>query len=215
MRIVARVARHEVGDLLQTIYATVALLQERLPANLALEKRLLGDLRWRAETCKNEFDAIHDLICPLSIDVTPVDLAEVLAALVGTFSRRYTDLAFNVESVPVAVVADARRLVQACHLLLTALCQSASRQVRLKTYSDAREKMGALVIEEESGAAMEEQFQWQQSPFRTTRAALGGLGLALAEDLALLQGGRLEAYNPPEGGFRVRILLPLAPGGER
>jgi signal transduction histidine kinase len=214
LRIVARVARHEVGDLLQTIYATVALLQERLPPDLALERRLLGDLRWRAETCKNEFDAIHDLICPLSIDLAPVDLAEVAGALAGTFSRRYSDLAFGLDTHPVAVLADGRRIVQACHLLLTAVCQSASRQVRLKTYSDAGEKMGALEIDEENGAAMEEQLEWQKTPFRTTRAALGGLGLALAEDLALLQGGRVEAYNRPEGGFRVRILAPLAPTGE-
>src|SRR5262245_23193224 len=39
----ARTLRHEVGDLLQTVYATVAILQERLPREWSLERRVLTD----------------------------------------------------------------------------------------------------------------------------------------------------------------------------
>ena len=48
---VARALRHEVGDLLQSLYSTVALLQGRLPPEMELEKRLLTNLRGRAERC--------------------------------------------------------------------------------------------------------------------------------------------------------------------
>ena len=47
MEAVARTLRHEVGDLLQTVYSAVAILQERLPPGQTLERRLLGDLRAR------------------------------------------------------------------------------------------------------------------------------------------------------------------------
>src|SRR5271165_435901 len=57
---VTRTLRHEVGDLLQTIYSTVAILQERLGTDNRLERRFLSDLRARAETCRDELDAVHD-----------------------------------------------------------------------------------------------------------------------------------------------------------
>src|SRR5262245_1200892 len=63
----ARTLRHEVGDLLQTVYATVAILQERLPRDWSLERRVLTDLRGRAEVCKNLLDNVHDLVCPVSL----------------------------------------------------------------------------------------------------------------------------------------------------
>src|SRR5262245_19545532 len=50
---ITRTLRHEVGDLLQTLYATVAILQKRLPADWDLERRILSDMRRRAESCKH------------------------------------------------------------------------------------------------------------------------------------------------------------------
>jgi signal transduction histidine kinase len=211
LRVLTRVARHEVGDLLQTVYATVALLQERLPATLALEKRLLADVRWRAETCKNELDAIHDLVCPISVTIAPVDLAEVIENLATTFARRSGEVRIVTEPVPVAVLADGRRLVQAGYLLLSAACQSAHHEVRLRGFRDVKEQMGGLEIRDDGPGVPEEQLRWQKAPFVTTRNALGGLGLALAEHLAELQNGRADAANLPGGGFRVRLFAPLAP----
>jgi signal transduction histidine kinase len=214
LRILTRVARHEVGDLLQTVYATVALLQERLPPDMTLEKRLLSDVRWRAETCRNELDAIHDLICPMSVSIAPVDLGEVATHLAATFSRRYAEIHFRTEPVPIVVLADGRRISQAAYLLLIAACQSANREVRLQPILDTAERLGALEIWDDGAGVPEEQLRWQKSPFVTTRNALGGLGLALAEHIARLQDGRVEACNVPEGGFRVRLYAPLAPSGQ-
>ena len=42
---IARTLRHEVGDLLQTVYAAVAILKERLPAECQAERRILTDMR--------------------------------------------------------------------------------------------------------------------------------------------------------------------------
>ena len=36
--ILVRTLRHEVGDLLQTVYSTVAILQDRIPPQQALEQ---------------------------------------------------------------------------------------------------------------------------------------------------------------------------------
>src|SRR5579871_4459862 len=83
---VTRMLRHEVGDLLQTIYSTVAILQERFPPDARLERRFLADLRSRAETCKDELDAVHDLILPVALKAGRVDLAELAGSLAASFA---------------------------------------------------------------------------------------------------------------------------------
>ncbi len=207
----ARTVRHEVGDLLQTVYATVAILQERLGPTLALEKRLLADLRMRAETCKNELDAIHDLVCSLSLAEDTFDLVEVAVGLVNTCARRYAALRISLETTgPVVVQGDARRLAQAGSLLLLSACQAAQKEVQVRVAAGQEAEWS---IRDDGPGASTEQLSWVTAPFTTTHHAQAGLGLALAARVARLHGGRLEAANEPSGGFRVRLLLPLARPG--
>jgi signal transduction histidine kinase len=205
----ARTLRHEVGDLLQTVYATVAILQERLGPALVLEKRLLADLRARAETCKNELDAVHDLVCPLSLKGDTFDLAEVVGGLVNTCTRRFGGLRVGLETSGRSVVqGDARRLAQVGSLLLLSACQQAQKQVQVRVAAAAGEAEWSIC--DDGPGASAEQLSWLTAPFSTTHHAQFGLGLALAGRVAGLHGGRVEAGNDPAGGFRVRLFLPLA-----
>src|SRR5436190_11403260 len=84
----ARLLRHEVGDLLQSVYTTVAVLLERLPGGLDLERRLLADLKARAETCKLELDGTVELVTPGHSTPAPLDLAALTAALIEPLRQR-------------------------------------------------------------------------------------------------------------------------------
>ncbi len=211
METLTRTVRHEVGDLLQTVYATVAILQERLGVTQALEKRLLTDLRARAETCKNELDAIHDLVCPLSLGQDTFDLAEVAGGLVNTAARRFGNLRVVLETTgPVVVQGDARRLAQVGSLLLLSACQAAHEEVQVRVAASAEAEW---TIRDDGPGASAEQTSWLTAPFSTTHHAQAGLGLALAGRVVGLHGGRVEVCNEPAGGFRVRLLLPLARPG--
>src|SRR5438477_12609714 len=101
----ARTLRHEVGDLLQTIYAAVAILQRRLAPEATLERRVLGDLRSRAEGCKRLLDNMSDLVSPVELTLEQVDLAQVAASLVSVASHRYPNLQIQVPP-PVPVLVD-------------------------------------------------------------------------------------------------------------
>src|SRR5437588_2694557 len=85
---IARTLRHEVGDLLQTIYAAVAILQKRLPAEATLERRVLADLRGRAVECKGLLDKVSDLVSPITLSVEPVELAQLAGNLVAAIAPR-------------------------------------------------------------------------------------------------------------------------------
>ncbi len=208
----ARTLRHEVGDLLQTVYATVAILQERLGATQALEKRLLADLRARAETCKNELDAVHDLVCPLSLGDGIVDLVELAQGLVNSCARRFPAVQVRLEAAgPVPVAGDSRRLAQVGSLLLLSACQAAQKEVRVRVAASGGEAEWS--IRDDGPGVNAEQMSWLTAPFSTTHHAQFGLGLALAGRVAALHGGRVQAGNLPEGGFRVCLFLPLVKSG--
>src|SRR5262249_7070603 len=128
-----RTLRHEVGDLLQSVYSSVAILKERLPHSQTLERTILADLRTRAEACKNELDATHDLICPLSLNLDWVELSELAAGIAASFSLRHPGLQIVCDAPrPLRVWGDAAKLGQAGTMLMMSLCQATRSKIFIR-----------------------------------------------------------------------------------
>jgi signal transduction histidine kinase len=209
---VVRTLRHEIGDLLQSVYSAVAILQERLPHGPTLERTILADLRGRAEMCKNELDAVHDLVCPLSLNLDWVDLGELAAGMAASFSLRFPGLQVVCEVArPLKVWSDAQRLAQTGTLLMLSLCQAARNTVEI--HGDLPGSNGTVEwrFRSDGPPANAEQLSWLDVPFSTTRHARSGLGLALARRIIELQGGRVTVGEGPRGGFQVTLTLPPGP----
>jgi two-component system sensor histidine kinase MtrB len=206
--VVVRTLRHEVGDLLQTVYATAAILQEKLPAEWNLERRIVADLRTRGEACKNLLDTVHDLVCPMALNAELVNLAEMASALVATVSGRFPRLRVSAEGAPTAnVVGDAKRLAQLGSLLLSHACQRAEKQVTFRTQPGVE---GVRWTVTDDGAALPaDQLERLFTPFATTRHSLPTLAVALGHKIATLHGGTMTAANRPEAGFEVQVTLPI------
>jgi signal transduction histidine kinase len=212
IEMVVRTLRHEVGDLLQSVYSAVAILQERLPAQQSLERGILADLRNRAELCKHELDAVHDLVLPLNMNPSSVDLADWARNTLAASSLRFPALQFNLaNSQPVIVQADVQRLTQAANLLMLSFCQAARKTVSMSTAAHADTRQGEWSLAHDGAESNPELLSWLESAFTTTRQARFGLGLALARRIVELQGGAMRAKNLPEGGFSISLLFPLAP----
>jgi signal transduction histidine kinase len=212
---VTRTLRHEVGDLLQTIYATVAILQRRLPNEYALERRVLADLRARAETCKQLLDTVHDFVCPITLSAETIDLADLADRLKESAASRHPELVIQTEaSSRPQIQGDPRRLAQAGELLLDNACEAAARHVWFHTGHDSSSGMIEWTITDDGPGVTPDQLEQLFVPFLTTRQGRPGVGLALAHKIVTLSDGQISAENMEGGGLRVRVLLPAAHGNE-
>jgi len=212
---VARTLRHEVGDLLQSVYSAVAILQERLPQGQTLERTILSDLRGRAEICKNELDAAHDLVCPLSLNREWTDLSELASSIAAPFALRYPALQVVCEAGrPIKVSIDVPRVAQVGTLLMLSFCQAARNQVVVRAIAPPTSDRAEWSFSHDGPSANAEQLSWLTAPFSTTRHARFGLALGFARRVIELHGGCVRVEPTPEDGFQIVFTLPLGQPSE-
>lgn len=210
-----RTLRHEVGDLLQKVYASVAILKDRLPPEKELERGVLTRLWTRAEACKRFLDMAHDFVCPMSLDHQPADLAQVAGQAASLVQARFPNVKVVVEnSGPALASADVRRAVQLAELLLTNACEAARSRASLRTSVTGPGEVEWTITDDGEGIKPELAGQLF-TPFFTTHSGHCGLGLALARKLVLLHGGRITAGNAPGGGFLAQVVFPPEPPEDR
>lgn len=209
---ITRTLRHDVGDLLQTIYATVAILQKRLPPGLELERRVIADLRTRAEGCKNLLDTVHDYVCSIALASETVDVADLADKLVAAAAPRYPQLQLRAEAASRPQIGgDGRRISQIGNILLTNACEAARQKVWFRTASSSDGEEAVWSVSDDGPGVPEADLDQLFSPFYTTRHGHLGLGLPLAQKLVEMHGGRMTTENGPEGGLRVQVFLPTCP----
>jgi signal transduction histidine kinase len=205
-----RTLRHELGDFLQKVYASVAILEARLPANWQIERDVLGRLRQRAEICREFLDGVQDYLCPVTLDLGIMDLAEVATHVTEKAQQRFPGIQINMElTQPVWVRADQERLSQIGDALVTNACEAARREVSIAL----RPVEGAgtaewLILDDGLGLSAEVTSSLFR-PFSSTRPGHVGLGLVLAQKLVMMHGGRLRLENRPEGGCSAVVSLPV------
>jgi signal transduction histidine kinase len=209
---IVRTLRHEVGDLLQTVYAAVAILKERLPPDCQTERRILADMRSRAETCRDLLDTVHDLVCPLTLNVEDVDVAELVRAAVSRVGTRYPRVSVRLEASPVPPIeGDPRRLAQLATVLLADACATANGSVHCRVGPGPAPGEVRLGVTDDGPGVPADKEGLLFNLLTTTPHGHLGPGLALARRLVSLHGGDITAGNRPGGGFRVEVTLPPRP----
>jgi signal transduction histidine kinase len=205
-----RTLRHEVGDLLQTVYAAVAILQQRLPEGWDFERRILADMRARGEACKGLIDITHDLVCPVALNLEPVNLAELLVHVTATAVARHPDVKLEIEFAEAPPLqGDVQKLTQVARSLVADAFQAAAARVRvtLAPAADGREMQWTM--QRDGAATPAEQIEQFFNLSNTGYQGPASLAMMHARKIIELHGGRVFAAVRPEGGLIVTVLLPL------
>ena len=210
---VLRTLRHEVGDLLQTVYAAAAILNQRLPVGWELERRVVNDLRSRGEACRKYLDFAHDLLSALTLEKNDVQIAEELAKVIESISQEYPSVRLHQEIEPNLVIRfDAKKLYKVFDLLVGHACNTAWENVWIKARAGgASYSMVATVeydLDLDDSKVKSTGGESDLGIAGVTEDARAQLGLLLAEKLIGLHDGKIEVRSCSDSAVRFTIELP-------
>jgi signal transduction histidine kinase len=204
-----RSLRHELGDFLQKVYASVAILETRIPQEWRTEREVLSRLRQRAEACRDLLDKIQDFLCPVTLNYESVDMTGLASELTEAARRRFPDLRLTAPAnQPAPIRADPNRMAQVGESLLFNACEAARSRVTFTTAVDPLSGNVHWSITDDGAGIPAESMASLFRPFFSTRPGHLGLGLPLAQKLVLLHGGRINLTNQPDGGCCCQVWLP-------
>jgi signal transduction histidine kinase len=194
-------------------------LAERTVGDPERTRGLLNEIRRAGEDCRSLVHRMLQFTKVSRSERHPTDLAGVIEDTVALFhqsakSRRPVTVEGAVG--PVILEIDPILVRHALFNLLAnadaASPQGAGIEIRLHHQAgDEKEWWGLSVIDQGPGVSkelMEKIFQ----PFFSTRPDGTGLGLPVAQHVAVLHGGRVAVSNNPEGGASFTLWLPAEAG---
>ncbi len=82
-------------------------------------------------------------------------------------------------------------------------------EFQISALSERPTRMVRVEVEDSGPGIPEEDLPHLFTPFFTRREQGTGLGLAVSQHWVVRHGGRIQAFNLPEGGARMRVQLPV------
>jgi signal transduction histidine kinase len=200
--------RHSVGDFLQLVYLTAAMLRSRLPESSIQEQDLLSQLRLRAEVCKSLVDNVQDYLCPPTISPEPVSLSDVCTGLVSEFRDRFPAVAWEFAGgSSVLVHADREALIACGRQLMTNAGQAGASQVTIQIGSDGDSTIRWEILDDGSGIEEADPAKLFEA-FAGNRSGQAGLGLTIVARAVAAMNGDVRLSNRQCGGAQASVSLP-------
>jgi len=218
---VASGVAHEVNNPLGVILGYTVLLRSD-PA--LREREELAIIEDEVRQCQRIVAGLLDLARPVRLDVSELDLGEVIREAVARLdeSGRTGEVSISLEEPvrPVLVRADEARVRQILvNLLMNAVEAAASDgaadKLVLVRWRSEGARIEIEVLDHGPGIAADTLPRLFE-PFFSTKARGHGLGLAIARSLARAHGGDITVAPRGEGpGTRATLVLPVRPEEER
>jgi len=221
---VARRLAHEIKNPLTPIRLSAERMRHRLMP--ALDEKDAKLLDRGTETIVQQVEAMKEMVNAFSeyaraprFEMAEVDLNKLVTELTdlyrAQFAGRGVTLQVRLDPDLTGVVADRGRLRQLLHNLITNAVEALEGRLggaisvttRLVGRDDA--EAAELTVEDNGPGFQRELIGQIFDPYVTTKTRGTGLGLAIVRRIVEEHGGQVEADNPPAGGARVRVELPL------
>jgi nitrogen fixation/metabolism regulation signal transduction histidine kinase len=221
---VARRLAHEIKNPLTPIQLAAERVQRRLGGSLGREdaqvlERATSTIVNQVETMKRMVNAFSEYARSPDMHVAEFDLNGLVAEVAELFrpAGGEVEIVARLDPEVGMVEADRGRVRQVLNNLLTnaleALEGVTGARVEVATervVGDAvRVPQAAITVSDNGPGFARELLPRIFDPYVTSKPRGTGLGLAIVKKIVEEHGGGLEADNRPEGGGRVRVMLPV------
>jgi len=219
---VARRLAHEVKNPLTPIRLAAERLRMKLadklePADSALLDKASSTIVSQVEALRRLVDAFGDYAQEPKLSLEPIRLDDLIREVVALYQQGDSNLSFELDlcSGPDGLAADSGRLRQMLHNLIRNSQEAGEDGPRsISITSNCVNQDGANCLHLElldngpgfPDLVLEQPFE----PYVSNKARGSGLGLAICRKIISEHNGSIAIENPPRGGAKVIISLPLA-----
>jgi nitrogen fixation/metabolism regulation signal transduction histidine kinase len=218
---VARRLAHEVKNPLTPI----RLAAERLHMKLAdkLEKddseildKASGTIVSQVEALRKLVDAFGDYAQEPELNLEPLDVKALISEVVTLYQQGDSNLRFvlNLGGSPSDMSADSGRIRQLLHNLIRNSQEAGaggpvSITIGCRTNDNDGKSWLTLEVRDNGPGFPDLVLEQPFEPYVSNKGRGSGLGLAICKKIVSEHAGRIEISNPPAGGARVQIMLPV------
>jgi nitrogen fixation/metabolism regulation signal transduction histidine kinase len=219
---VARRLAHEIKNPLTPIQLSAERMRRKLLAGLSEQDAQVLDrgthtIVQQVETMKRMVNAFSEYARSPAMQVTPVDLNQLVGEVAELYRAQAGAVAIRTEFDPALgeLDADRGRLRQILNNLVTnsleALDGAADPRIEIRTEAARGDgEPGVVLTVSDNGPGIPRELLARIfEPYVTSKPRGTGLGLAIVKRIVEEHGGRIDAENLPEGGARLRVMLPL------
>jgi nitrogen fixation/metabolism regulation signal transduction histidine kinase len=219
---VARRLAHEIKNPLTPIQLSAERMRRRFLASMARDdaemlQRSTDTIVQQVETMKQMVNAFSEYARTPDMKVTRFDVNELVREVAELYRSQDSrieirlDLAVGLEPIE----ADRGRVRQILNNLLVnaleALESTSPAAVELATRAEHASDADhvEITVSDNGPGFARELLSRVFDPYVTSKPKGTGLGLAIVKRIVEEHGGRIDADNRPEGGARVRVVLPV------
>lgn len=216
-RLLARLA-HEIRNPLSSLDIHVQLLEEDLSLQAPQVREKLSG---RLEIMHGELHRLENIVKqflrlagPSALELTLVNVENILKHVCGLLEPELTkreiaiSTVINTDRSP--ILADAGQLTQALLNLVINAVQAIEENGRIELSVDQNEKFLFVKIKDTGPGIPEDKLSTIFEPYFTTKREGSGLGLWIAQQIAVAHGGDIRVANAPSGGAVFTLQLPLS-----
>jgi nitrogen fixation/metabolism regulation signal transduction histidine kinase len=218
---VARRLAHEVKNPLTPIRLAAERLRMKLadklePEDNAILDKASGTIVSQVEALRKLVDAFGDYAQEPKLSLQSLDLEALISEVVALYQQGDSSLEFQLDLCPgpPGLFADAGRLRQLLHNLVRNSQEAGDQdKISIRMVSTVTELHGNKWLDLEitdNGPGFPAVVLGQPfEPYISNKARGSGLGLAICKKIVSEHDGQIDISNPPDGGSRVLIRLPV------
>jgi nitrogen fixation/metabolism regulation signal transduction histidine kinase len=217
---VARRLAHEVKNPLTPIRLAAERLRMKLhgrlePQDGEILDRASGTIVAQVEALRRLVDAFGDYAQEPQLMLGPIRLDELIGEVVALYQQGEPELGFVLDLCPgpEGLAADSGRLRQMFHNLISNSKEAGSGTVEIRIRSEVlRSPEGSrlhLELADDGPGFPDTVLQQPFEPYVTNKSKGSGLGLAICRKIVAEHNGDISLSNPPGGGARVDVYLPM------